>query len=111
MLSVDLLDGYVQGDVANMSVTYDQVTHIVSFAIDEQVVHTEEIGATDFPAAAKHPFIITYDGGQYFDNYTVSMEGGVLPVVTVLQSPTNNALQVDISPELSWAPAFPVDET
>ncbi|MBE0536059.1 MAG: hypothetical protein IH624_10355 [Phycisphaerae bacterium] len=99
--------GYAQGQVAHISVTYDADTHVATFAVDDQVIHTQDVSGTEFVDAAKRPFIITYDASQWFDNYTVSMEGGVLPVVTVLESPANS-VQVPVDTQLSWAAAFPV---
>jgi len=100
--------GYVQGQVANISITYDSESKVAVFAVDDQVIHTRDLTDTDFVDAAKRPFIITYDAAQWFDNFTVSMEGGVLPVVIAQQYPANNAVQVAVNAELAWAPVFPL---
>lgn len=107
-LSVDSTPGYTQGDITNISITYNQNTHVATFAINEEVVHTENLSTTTFPAAAKRPFIITYDAGQYFDNYTVSMEGP-FPVRTLLEGPRDGKLNVPVDGELSWSLLFPVE--
>jgi concanavalin A-like lectin/glucanase superfamily protein len=109
LVSVDgPFPGYTTGDMAHMSITYDSSTKVATFAINDQVVHTQNLTGMPFVTNAKRPFIITYDGGQYFDNYIVSTEGGTLPVVTSLQSPAEGAF-VSVTPELSWAILFPVD--
>ncbi len=108
LLADGAIAGYVQGQVANISITYDSESKVAVFAVDDQVIHTRDLTDTDFVDAAKRPFIITYDAAQWFDNFTVSMEGGVLPVVIAQQYPANNAVQVAVNAELAWAPVFPL---
>lgn len=101
--------GYTQGAVADMSITYDSVTNTATFVINGQVVFTSgNLGA--FADKAKRPFVTMYDAGMWFDNFTVSMEGGVLPIMIVPQSPANGAVQLPVDTSLTWAPVFPVAE-
>lgn len=101
--------GYTQGDVADMSIAYDSATNTATFVINGQVVFTSgNLGA--FADKAKRPFVTMYDAGMWFDNFSVSMEGGVLPVMIVPQSPANGAGQLPVDTSLSWAPVFPVAE-
>ena len=104
------IDGYVQGQIVNMSITYDSAADTATFMIDDEVILSQDMAGTGFLEAQKRPFIIIYDGGQYFDNFTVSMDGGVLPPMTNLQSPADNAVQVEVNPEMSWTLVFPIDQ-
>ncbi len=94
----DSVPGYTLGTVANVSITFNAITGETTYMINNNVLATVNLSGTAFMTAAKRPFFGTHDVDQYFDNFTISMEGAT----TALVNPSPAPVRVPVDYELNW---------